>query len=607
MATAPVHTIIGTQEDDQLSGTNRSDVISGKAGDDIAYAQSGHDEVWGGSGDDTLYGQSGNDVLYGSGGPNVIDANLFTLAADYPVTITFDGETAGYRNSLGYYKVDSETGAITGVDIVWANASLQGSGGDLIQGVSQETLDVSGGDTFGVFIISNGYSYNSDFFSRWDGTGNFEFRNADGTQATIDSVNPALIHVAEDGTETQLLHHAYHTAGYGDNVDLNPDGLVHTTGILKTDAGTLTLGFEDLYGGGDLDFDDSVFTLDIGIENARFLNAHFNPDVGQYSGEVTVSDNDVLYGGSGSDELYGRCGNDYLDGGSANDELHGGSGEDQLYGQSANDVLYGNSGNDVLYGGTGADDLHGGSGDDILYGGTGADTMAATSGNDILYGEAGADTMSGGSGDDQLYGGSGRDIINGNSGNDFIMGGGAADIINGGSGIDTVSYADAGRAMRIDLHGKRTAGGDSDQLTSIENAIGSDHDDVFRGSGRDNVLEGGAGDDVLRGTKGADDLTGGTGADAFLYFAHDLDGKQDIIRDYNGGEGDYFDFSSFRSSWTDIAIEDLFSFESDGESLTLLADASCSGGLNGWEEVALIENLNSGENSTFEDGILMFL
>lgn len=623
MAMIPMHPIVGTGADDTIQGSRRADVISGLAGDDVAYGHNGHDEVWGGSGDDTLYGNTGNDKLYGSGGPNLVNATTFTMAEDYEGSFVFEGETAGYRNSFGYYKIDSESGEISNVDIIWENASLQGSGGSLIAGVSSHPISISAGDIIGVFIISNGFSYNN-FGALGDG-GHYEFRNADGSIATLDSLNPALYHVGEDGGETLMRYHTYHTAGYGDHVGLNPDGIVHTTGILKTDMGTLTLGFEDLYNGGDRDFDDSVFTIDIGINNARFLNAHYNPDTGNGDRVVTVSDDDILYGGSGSDELYGHAGNDYLDGGTSNDELHGGSGDDILLGGDAVDLLYGNSGddnldggtgadvmhgnsgNDIMQGGTGADTMYGGSGDDIMRGGTGADRLEATSGNDSLYGDEGSDYLSGGSGDDFLYGGSGHDEIHGNSGNDFIMGGSAADTINGGSGSDTVSYADADRSVTIDLHGKRTAGGDSDTLISIENAIGSDHDDAFRGSSRDNVLDGGAGDDVIRGTKGADDLTGGSGADAFTYRAHDLDGNFDVVRDYDADEGDFFDFSSFSISWSDTAIEDFLRVEESGDDLSIFADSNGAGGADGWDEVAILEFGSSKTDVTmFDDGMFTF-
>jgi len=49
--------------------------------------------------------------------------------------------------------------------------------------------------------------------------------------------------------------------------NLNPDNLQHVIGYYYKDY--LVLGFEDLWGGGDQDYNDTVFAIDIGKENAR--------------------------------------------------------------------------------------------------------------------------------------------------------------------------------------------------------------------------------------------------------------------------------------------------------------------------------------------------
>jgi len=109
-------------------------------------------------------------------------------------------------------------------------------------------------------------------------------------------------------------------------------------------------------------------------------------------------------------------------------------------------------------------------------------------------------------------------------------------VVDGGSGIDTVSYDYADSAVNIDLHRKKTTGGDSDTLKSIENGIGSDYNDSLRGNRLDNRLEGGSGNDVIRGMAGADVLIGGMGADSFTWRQSDLDGSLDQILDFALGE-----------------------------------------------------------------------
>lgn len=577
MASLPAtHPIIGTNEDDTINGTRLSDVLSGRNGDDTLSGHNGNDEVWGGRGNDTLYGNNGNDYLYGAGGPSIVQVNTITIADDHEVSVTFEGETAGYRNSFGYYKIDSVTGEIRDVEIIWENASLQGSGGNLIQGVTQETLDVSAGDQIGFFIVSNGYSYNNYAAL---GAGSYAFINADGTAATLQSTDPSLVFNHEDGRQTDIRYHDYHTAAFGDTLALNPDGILHTTGILKTDMGTITLGFEDLFNGGDRDFDDSVFTVNIGSANATLLNAHYRQSIGLddpnnegADGQQTIivpdfEDNDILYGGTGRDELYGFRGNDQLYGGNGNDELHGGLGLDLLYGGSGDDLLYGNAGDDIMYGGqqgdllvgssgedymdggSGRDDLQGGSGDDTMFGGYDDDTLSGSSGNDVmdggngndeltggsgndaltggsgndtLTGNSGSDILDGGTGNDNLSGGSDNDILNGgdgddyligNSGDDLLNGGTGDDVINGGSGIDTVTYADWSKKVSVNLLTRVGSGDGVDELISIENVIGSDYNDNIVGNRLDNVLTGNDGNDRLVGYTGDDTLHGGDGRD----------------------------------------------------------------------------------------------
>ncbi|WP_420414967.1 DUF4114 domain-containing protein [Roseibium sp.] len=551
MASLPAtRPMIGTNEDDVLTGTRHSDVMSGRFGDDIMTGQNGNDEVWGGTGDDTLYGNNGNDILYGSGGPDLIDVTGIEIVDDHPVSVVFEGETAGYRNTFGDYKVQDD-GLITDVEILWPNASLQGSGGDLVQGESREFLDVEAGDRIGFFIISNGYNLNNgyqgldlDVTQDTENAPELVFRDNDGNQATIHSDGPKLYHIAADGSETWIRTHAYHTAAFDETADLNPDGILHTTGVLKADAGTITLGFEDLYNGGDRDFDDSVFTVDIGLANSLVLNAHYQqetdstdpepePGNGNTVDEIERSDNDVLIGGDGADELHGRSGDDDLSGNNGHDDLHGGSGNDELNGNAGQDNLYGNSGNDHLYGGNHDDNLNGNNGDDALYGEAGNDTLIGGTGNDYLEGGNGDDTLIGGSGDDVQLGGYGNDTLRGGAGNDQLDGGNDNDELVGGAGNDILT----GGNGEDDL----TGGAGNDQLD------GGDGDDSLIGGSGDDVLTGGYGEDTIRGGAGNDELRGGNNNDS-LYGGHDDDvfygdAGDDMI---HGGRGnDTVDYSAF--------------------------------------------------------------
>lgn len=147
--------IFGTNGSDTLTGTARSEVISGRKSDDSLFGQSGSDVVFGGAGDDTIQGDSGNDTLFGGGGPSYVDMGNFVIAEDYEGRITFLDEGAGYRNSLGMYKV-ADDGSVYDVEILFPNASKAGSGGDLIGGESYVDVALNAGDQLGFFIVIPG-------------------------------------------------------------------------------------------------------------------------------------------------------------------------------------------------------------------------------------------------------------------------------------------------------------------------------------------------------------------------------------------------------------------------------------------------------------------
>ena len=73
-----------------------------------------------------------------------------------------------------------------------------------------------------------------------------------------------------------------------------------------------------------------------------------------------------LFGGDGSDYVYGISRDDVLNGGAGNDIVASGRGNDRLDGGEGDDVVNGQEGNDTADGGPGADDVRGGAGEDTL-------------------------------------------------------------------------------------------------------------------------------------------------------------------------------------------------------------------------------------------------
>lgn len=317
LAGAGSDTILSGEGDDEIYAGTGNDVVDSGTGDDLVYGGGGDDTVEGGTGDDTIYGDGGNEP---------------TIA-----TITFEAEEAGYLNTLGVYTIDPDTGAIGNVEIAFENSSAIGSGGDLSAGDSY-TYVTDPGSEVGVFLISQGFSQN-DYSAL--GAGTLEFRDANGDQATVDTTNPTLVHVAEDGTETALYGDIYHTAAHGGNEALNADGLLHTAGFGENADGSVTLGFEDIYNLGDQDYDDPIFTVSVEGAGSSFNNAHY--DVGTPADPLDDGD-DVLFGDEGADEIHGGGGDDEITGGDGADTLYGGADQDTFLGGDVGEVVDGGDG-----------------------------------------------------------------------------------------------------------------------------------------------------------------------------------------------------------------------------------------------------------------------
>lgn len=97
------------------------------------------------------------------------------------------------------------------------------------------------------------------------------------------------------------------------------------------------------------------------------------------------------------------------------------------------------------------------------------------------------------------------------------MGGAGADHLDGGAGVNLVSYANAQAAVVVDLGNNANNKGDAagDVISSVQNVIGSEHNDRLAGDAHDNVLDGGA---------GVDSLAGGGGNDTYI-----VDNTKDVV------------------------------------------------------------------------------
>jgi serralysin len=189
--------------------------------------------------------------------------------------------------------------------------------------------------------------------------------------------------------------------------------------------------------------------------------------------------------------------------------LNGTAGNDGITGGAGNDVLNGLDGNDLLEGGAGADALNGGAGiDTVSYEHASSSVFvildnSGTNPNGNGGGDAHGDTYTG---IENIRGSNFIDAIFGDGGDNVLEGGGGGDELCGGAGNDTASYDHATTGVVANLADTSHNTGDAagDIYLSIENLLGSTHNDTLTGNAGDNVLEGGLGADVLVGGGGED-------------------------------------------------------------------------------------------------------
>lgn len=576
---ADIEHIVGSDYRDELTGDNGANVLYGIGGNDELRGNGGDDLLEGGAGADRLDGGAGEDALSYLLSDAGVTINLENLTAEGGDA---QGDViAGFEIIVGSEHGDVLTGDDGANELygIGGDDELRGDDGDdvLEGGAGADQLD--GGD--GVDRVSYLESDAGVTVNLNDNT--VAGGHAEGDVLTnIENIAGSLYQDVLTGDDNANELFGYEDddelkgndgddvlEGGGGSDQLNGGGGTDTASYKSSHIGVRVNLKESTLGGGHAAGD--VLTDIENIAGSTFRDVLVgNDEANRLDGN---EGDDELKGGIGNDQLFGNLGDDWLYGGNGDDELQGNEGNDRLFGDIGNDSLYGGDDNDELHGGNNNDQLFGENEDDRLYGNEGDDELNGGEGNDRLFGEAGADEMDGGSGIDWvsylasdsgvtvnltngtgtggdaqgdvisnvenlvgsdyadvltgdavsniLHGLDGDDEIRGNSGNDVLEGGAGADQLNGGAGVDAVSYQASDEGVTVDLEEGTGEGGhaEGDVITSIENVIGSNYDDVLFDDNSANQLEGGNGNDQLGGGLGTDRLDGGNGEDWILYSA----------------------------------------------------------------------------------------
>ena len=314
--------LVGNDGANAITGGAGNDRLAGRAGADTLDGGDGGDTLSGGAGNDTVLGGAGNDALYGfdeSAVPrSLADTGVFPEIAklvaigdlpspgdgalgivaddtslggfDVIAKLTYVGGIAGYANTVGVYTVAADD-TIGPVSVAFQDAQAL-SPGDM----ANVAVPGSGSD-FGLFLIVHGARLNSGYQGLDFETGTLSFvHDLDGAgerAAKITDSGTDLSLVFEDGeTQTVLQGPVVHSTERGGATVLNADNTVHVAAgrLSAGNETTLRVGFEDLPGGGDSDFNDVIVDVEI------------LPDMAPAT--------DTLGGGAGNDTLTGGLGGD---------------------------------------------------------------------------------------------------------------------------------------------------------------------------------------------------------------------------------------------------------------------------------------------------------
>lgn len=562
---------------DQVSGIER---VTGSRSNDLIIGGDEDNHIQGFGGIDTLRGGGGDDELIAAyalagGGPDVIktaDEANGAIASAVMLDEAFDRlpregvphETLPHATVIATTHGGLEYFAFT----VGANADVNF---DIDGATFDSTLRVF--DAAGTELAANDdYVYNGDGGFETDSFLNFRFVTAGTYYVQIGQYAPSS-GVSEFGTMAPAagLSYTLHVTipGHAVQPTYNQGSELH--GDAGNDILRSSIGNDHLDGGSGLD--TAIFS---GVRSMYAVTVVDGLTTVMHLGEGGVDTVRNVERLQFNDGMYNAAGLPF--GG----PINGTAGADELYGTDADDIINGLEGDDVIDGGAGDDVLEGGaSGMDTLAGADGIDTVSHASSTSAVeiyldsqvtwdgvtmdflssienaIGSAHADYIGGDAGANHLDGDDGDDFLDGGDGDDVLVGGlTGLDHLRGGAGVDLLTYAGHGTGVQIYLDTQVTWDGVTmDFLSSIENAIGSDHADYIVGAVEANVLTGAAGDDFLYGMGGDDHLFGGVGVD----WLHGGEGADTIA--YAGSAAGVEVYLDTGVSWDGTSMDFLDSIE----------------------------------------------
>ena len=534
--------ITGTDGNNTLNGDSNPNTIRGGKGNDRLFGRDGNDVLYGGDGDDQLTGGNGADTLHGGRGS---DTFFITYEENIEDTVYGEGDLDedGDTNDEGTnvdptsvdtisYKDWTRDGS-TGVTITLGSNSIFG-----IENIIGSRLedDLTGDD--GDNVIEGGAE--GDELRGGGGNDTVSYRSSNaGVTVNLESEDAEGGHAAGDTITNfeNIIGSAHADTLTGDDGTANIIEGAGGADILDGGTGTNTLSYESSSSRVDVDLREGQDETIDGTDETLIMKS----SGGHASGDKVIYDTFQNITGSGHGDI-----------------LTGNSGVNTLKGGAGNDTLKGEAGDDILEGGPGADTLDGGEDDDTATYAGAAEGVTVNLASGSGRGDAAGDRFT----NIEKYVGSAHD--------DTFISGEDADEIDGsthGEGGDTVSYDESQEGVTVDLSTRVQSSEDTvnpegsyargDDLTNIENVIGSDHNDTLTGSNGSSTLQGGKGNDTLSGGGGNNNIfkfSPGDGSDEILGFTDNSD-KIDLTAFTNVASIDDLDVDSAGNNNSDTTID----------------------------------------------------
>ena len=518
-----VDTITNVEE---IWGTNLKDTLVGDIASDTFKAGGNSDILKGGAGADTLYGEAGDDTIIATSkndGSDYIDGGDGIDTLDYSLIEASNFVDVNFQDSSANVYATSAPATSLQTDTITNMENIIGTSGD---------------DTFRGNDLNN--SFNGG--SAGSDTVSYDYMNT----AIVANIANSL--VTGDGIDT--LNSIENITGGSANDTLTGDSNNNTLiGNAGDDTFSGGAGADYIVGGDNNDvvsyeyLTNANYKVVIDLSNTASSNATvYN------SGNITTDIDRVLTvknitGGTGDDTMSGDGNSNTMLGGIGNDTLKGGAGDDSLDGGSGDadavDFSDASSGVNVNLRVSIAQNVGGSLGSDTILN---IENIIGSASNDIFRGQDNiANVFNGGAnetigGDTVTYDhlsvsdatsdkivanlttgkvtvgtNSALDtLINieniiGTSGNDTFIGNSDKNTFAGGSGVDLVDFSylnGTSQTVEVNLGTfTNTVSGDGnvDSITSIENIIGSENNDIVKmGIGAiANSINGGLGNDTI--------------------------------------------------------------------------------------------------------------